>query len=75
MRDVGDTGLLMLDLDLLIELGRHALEVGDHHFNLRQLPTLLIDLKFLEPNEALATRFHDLYSLHPKVPGGLAPTE
>src|SRR5690606_17113692 len=68
--DVGNTGLGMLDLDLLVEFSRHTLEVGDHHLDLRDLSTLFVYLEFLEPDEALAARFQDLYSLHTKsVPG------
>src|SRR5215217_447453 len=70
MGDIGDAGLGVLDLDLLVEFGRHALEIVDHHLDLRNLTALLVDLELLEPNEALAARFQDLYSLHTKsVPG------
>ena len=66
MRHIGNAGLLLFDFDLLIEFGRHALEVGDHHFDLRHLATFFVDLELLEPDQALATRLHDLHSLHIK---------
>ena len=71
MGDIGNAGLGMLDLDLLVEFGRHALEIGNHHLDLRDLTALFVHLELLEPNEALAARFQDLYSLHIKsVLGG-----
>src|SRR4051794_11522630 len=67
MQDIRDAGLLLLDLDLLVQLCGHAFEIGDHHFDLRNLPALLVDLEFLEPDQALAARLHDLYSLPHQV--------
>ncbi|MNL14012.1 hypothetical protein D3C87_1349380 [compost metagenome] len=66
MGDVGNAGLGVLDLDLLVEFGRHALEVSNHHLDLRNLTALLVHLELFEPDEALAARFQDLYSLHIK---------
>src|ERR1700749_702595 len=73
MGNIGDAGLLLLDLDLLVEFGRHALEIGDHHLDLRHLAVLLVDLEFLEPDQALAARLHDLYSLHLKSQHTICP--
>src|SRR5690606_13637293 len=72
MRDVGDAGLLLLDLDLLVELTRHALEIRDHCFNLRDLPALLVDLEFLEPDQALAAGLHRLVLLTQSSPATAA---
>jgi hypothetical protein len=58
MGDIGNTGFGLFDFDLLIEFGRHALEIGNHHFDLRDLPTFLVDLKLLEPDQAFAARLH-----------------
>src|SRR3546814_8510298 len=70
MLHLGNAGLRVLDFDLLVEFGRHALEIGNHHLDLRNLTALLVHLELFEPNEALAARFQDLYSLHIKsVPG------
>ena len=40
--------------NLTLELGRHALEVGDHAFNLGYSPSLLINLKFLQADQRFA---------------------
>jgi hypothetical protein len=45
--DVTDAGGLLLDFDLLIEVVRHAAEVGDHHFEVANLLPLLVILKTL----------------------------
>ena len=51
MIDVGDAGLLLFGGDLKLQFNGHALELGDHHVELQQLPPLLIHLKLLQPNE------------------------
>ena len=45
--NIADTGSLLLDFDLLIEVARHAAEVGDHHFEVVDLLPLLVILKTL----------------------------
>jgi hypothetical protein len=45
--DVTDAGGLLLDFDLLIEVARHAAEVGDHHFEVADLLPLFVILKTL----------------------------
>ena len=48
-----DAGAVLLELDLAVEIGRHALEFGDHALDLRDLAPLLVDLKFLQANQRL----------------------
>src|ERR1700674_2452860 len=64
MSRVMDAGALLLGGDLAVEIAGHALELGNHGFDLRDLPPFLLDPKFLQANERL-TRFHRL------TPGGL----
>ena len=45
MGGVVDSGPVLLGLDLAIEVGRNALEFGDHGLDLRDLAALLVDLK------------------------------
>src|SRR5437667_9300858 len=59
MPRVMDAGPLLLGRDLAVEIAGHALELGSHGFDLRDFPPFLLDLKFLQANEAL-TRFHRL---------------
>jgi hypothetical protein len=47
-------GAVLLDLDFALEIAGHALEFGDHAFDLHDLPTLLVDLKLLQANEGIA---------------------
>ena len=54
-----DAGAVLLGLDLAFEVGRHAVELGDHALDLRNPAPLLVDLKFLQANERL-TRLHRL---------------
>src|SRR5439155_5730275 len=48
---------LLLDLDLAVEIARHALELGDHALDLRHLPAPFLDLKFLQAEQRF-TRLH-----------------
>ena len=48
---IGDAGFLFLGIDLDFEFARHAVEFGDHHVELQQLPALFVHLKLLQPNE------------------------
>src|SRR5215475_5140655 len=50
MIDIANTGGLLLDLDLLIEVVRHPAEVGNHQFEIIDLLTLLFILKALVLN-------------------------
>jgi hypothetical protein len=47
-------GALLLYLDLTFEIDRHAVELGNHALDLRNPAPLLVNLKFLQPNERLA---------------------
>ena len=38
MRRIVDAGAVLLDLDLALEIAGHALEFGDHAFDLHDLP-------------------------------------
>src|SRR5262249_37613719 len=60
MRDVGDSGALLLGLDLTVEIVGHALEFGDHCLDLRDLPALLVDLEAFQPEKGLAGLHHSL---------------
>src|SRR5436305_14434438 len=59
MRRIVDPGALLLGRDLAIEVGRHAVEISDHAFDLRNPAPLLVDLEFPQANERL-TRLHRL---------------
>ena len=50
---VGDAGLLLLRGDFPVKVSRHAVELGDHHLDLRHPSTLLVDLKALEADERI----------------------
>lgn len=50
---IGDAAFLFFIRDLRIELGGHAIEFGNHHIELHDLPSLLIHLKLLQPNKIL----------------------
>ena len=54
MGGIVDTGAVLLELDLAFELGRDAVEFGDHGFDLSDLAALFIDLKFLQADECFA---------------------
>ena len=54
MGRIVDAGPVLLDLDLALEIARHALEFGDHALDLRHLAALLVDLKLLQANERFA---------------------
>ena len=54
MGRIVDAGAVLLDLDLALEIVGHALELGDHAFDLHDLPALFVDLKLLQANERFA---------------------
>ena len=54
MPGIVDPGALLLRLDLALEIDRHAVELGDHALDLRNPAPLLVNLKFLQPDERLA---------------------
>jgi hypothetical protein len=47
MPGIVDVGPVLLRLDFALKLDRHAIELGDHAFNLHDLPALFVDLKLL----------------------------
>jgi hypothetical protein len=49
--EVGDAGLLLFRCDFPVKVSRHAVELGDHHLDLRHAAALLVDLKALEADE------------------------
>src|SRR4051812_10848701 len=59
MRRIVDPGTILFGCDFAIELAGHAIEVGDHAFDLRHPAPLLVDLEFPQANERL-TRLHRL---------------
>ncbi len=65
MVDVADTGGLLLDFDLLIEVIRHAAKVSDHHFEVVDLLSLLVILKTLI---LMRINCFDHYCLKPLTP-------
>ena len=62
MRGVADAAPLLLGDDLVVEFLRHALELGDHRLDLRDLPALLVDLEALQADQPI-TRLHDQRTL------------
>ncbi len=57
MAGVVDAGAFLLGDDLVVQILRHALELGDHAFDLRDLTPLLLHLKPLKADSTLA-RLH-----------------
>ena len=51
MRGIVDPGALLLGVNFALQIDRHALEVGDHPFNLGDPSALLINLKFLQADQ------------------------
>jgi hypothetical protein len=47
-------GALLLHLDLTFEIDRHSVKLGNHALDLRNPAPLLVNLKFLQPDERLA---------------------
>ncbi len=54
MGGIVDAGAVLLGLDLAIEIGRDAVEFGDHRLDLGDLAPLLVDLKLLQADEGFA---------------------
>src|SRR5262249_7966579 len=54
MRGIVDTGTILLDLDLALELTGNAVELGDHRFDLGDLAPLFVDLELLQTDKSLA---------------------
>jgi hypothetical protein len=54
MAGIVNAGAILLGLDLALEIGGDALELGNHAFDLRDLAAFLIDLKLPQPNERFA---------------------
>src|SRR6185437_15761958 len=59
MPRIVDAGAVLLDLDFALQVAGHAIEFGDHGFDLRDLAALLVDLKFLQADQRF-TRLHRL---------------
>src|SRR3954447_22078089 len=55
---VRDAGLLLFRGDLAIQVRRHAIELGDHDFDLRDAPPLFIDLEAFEANKRIPRLHH-----------------
>ena len=72
MGDVVDADPVLLGHDLVLEILHHAVEIGDHHVQLRHLATLLVDLEPLEANETVSG-LHD--SVLPMSEVGSYPTQ
>ena len=49
-----DSGPVLFRLDLAVEIGSDALELGDHALDLCDFPALLVGLKSLQTNKRLA---------------------
>ena len=54
MGGIVDTGAVLLELDLALELVRDAVELGHHRLDLGDLAPLLVDLKFFQADEGFA---------------------
>ena len=59
MRRIVNAGAVLLGLNLAIEVGGHALELGHHRLDLRDLAPFFVDLELPQTNERL-TRLHRL---------------
>ena len=46
-----DTASILFDLNFFIERAHHTFKIGDHAFDLRDLPITMIDLKPFLPSE------------------------
>ena len=53
MPGIMDAGAVLLDPDLTFQIARHAVELSDHHLDLRDLAPFLIDLKLFQADERL----------------------
>jgi hypothetical protein len=49
-----DVGAVLLGLDLAFKFDCHAIELGDHAFDLHDLPALFVNLKLFQANERIA---------------------
>src|SRR5215813_6614782 len=54
MARVMNPGPVLLHLDLALKIDRHTVEFGNHALDLRNPAPLLVNLKFLQPDERLA---------------------
>src|SRR5580700_7682416 len=45
---------ILLDANFALEVARHAVELGNHRFDLRYFASFLVNLKLLEPNKRLS---------------------
>ena len=52
MRGIRDTRLLLLGCDFGLQIGGHALEIRNHHLDLRHTAALLVDLEALQAKSA-----------------------
>src|SRR5215475_13081536 len=78
MRRIVDAGAILLDLDLAVEVDGHALELGHHRLDLRDLAPLLVDLKLPQADERF-TRLHRLVlprsPMAESGPGSVQPSQ
>lgn len=51
VRGIINASAVLLVLDFALQVDRHALEVGDHAFDLRNPSALFVDLKFLQADQ------------------------
>ena len=54
MRGIVDASAILLGLDLALEVDAHAVELGDHGFDLRGAAALLVHLEFPQPDQGLS---------------------
>ena len=54
MIDVRNSGALLLDRDLPVEIGRHMAEFADHRLDFGHLAALLVDLEALQADHCIS---------------------